>query len=76
MSRQTRMGEASYTEFRILPVSDALTDGRRFRIFAVVDDHTRECLALVADCLTTDTPDALAQTNDKEYETQTRKLSL
>ena len=30
-------------------VSDALTDGRRFRIFAVVDDHTRECLALVAD---------------------------
>lgn len=30
-------------------VSDALTDGRRFRIFAVVDDHTRECLSLVAD---------------------------
>ena len=30
-------------------VSDALTDGRRFRIFAVVDDCTRECLALVAD---------------------------
>ena len=30
-------------------VSDALTDGRRFHIFAVVDDHTRECLALVAD---------------------------
>ena len=25
------------------------TDGRRFRILAVVDDFTRECLALVAD---------------------------
>ena len=30
-------------------VSDAFTDGRRFRILAVVDDFTRECLALVAD---------------------------
>jgi len=30
-------------------VSDAFTDGRRFRIFAVVDDFTRECLSLVAD---------------------------
>mgnify|MGYP003383293697 FL=1 len=30
-------------------VSDALTDGRRFRVLAVVDDHTRECLTLVAD---------------------------
>jgi putative transposase len=30
-------------------VSDQLTDGRRFRILAVVDDCTRECLALVAD---------------------------
>ena len=30
-------------------VSDALSDGRRFRILAVVDDFTRECLALVAD---------------------------
>jgi putative transposase len=29
--------------------SDALSDGRRFRILAVVDDFTRECLALVAD---------------------------
>jgi putative transposase len=28
---------------------DALADGRRFRIFAVVDDFTRECLALIAD---------------------------
>jgi putative transposase len=30
-------------------VSDQLTDGRRFRVLTVVDDHTRECLALVAD---------------------------
>jgi putative transposase len=30
-------------------VSDALADGRRFRILAVVDDFTRECLCLVAD---------------------------
>ena len=30
-------------------VSDALVDGRRFRILVVVDDFTRECLCLVAD---------------------------
>ena len=30
-------------------VSDALSDGRRFRVLCVVDDFTRECLALVAD---------------------------
>jgi putative transposase len=30
-------------------VSDTFTDGRRFRALAVVDDCTRECLALVAD---------------------------
>jgi putative transposase len=30
-------------------LSDAMADGRRFRILAVVDDFTRECLALVAD---------------------------
>ena len=30
-------------------LSDAFADGRRFRIFAVVDDFTRECLVLVAD---------------------------
>lgn len=29
--------------------TDQLTDGRRFRILTVVDDCTRECLALVAD---------------------------
>ncbi len=30
-------------------VSDAFLDGRRFRVLAIVDDFTRECLALVAD---------------------------
>jgi putative transposase len=30
-------------------VHDQLVDGRRFRILSVVDDCTRECLALVAD---------------------------
>jgi putative transposase len=29
--------------------SDAFSDSRRFRILAIVDDFTRECLALVAD---------------------------
>ena len=30
-------------------VSDSFTDGRRFRVLAVVDDFTRECLGLAAD---------------------------
>jgi len=30
-------------------LGDAFSDGRRFRILAVVDDFTRECLCLVAD---------------------------
>jgi putative transposase len=30
-------------------LSDAFFDGRRFRILAIVDDFTRECLALVPD---------------------------
>ncbi|PYE80843.1 integrase-like protein [Pseudoroseicyclus aestuarii] len=30
-------------------MSAALTDGRRFRVLAVVDDYSRECPALVAD---------------------------
>jgi putative transposase len=30
-------------------VSDTFADGRRFRVLAIVDDFTRECLALVAD---------------------------
>src|SRR5258708_3896540 len=34
---------------RIDFASDALSDGRRFRILTIVDDFTRECLALIAD---------------------------
>ena len=30
-------------------VSDAFTDGRRFRVLAIVDDFSRECLVLIAD---------------------------
>lgn len=30
-------------------LSDVFGEARRFRILAVIDDHTRECLALVAD---------------------------
>lgn len=30
-------------------MSDAFTDGRRFRILAIVDGFSRECLALIAD---------------------------
>ena len=30
-------------------ISDAFTDGRRFRVLAVIDDFSRECLALVVD---------------------------
>ena len=30
-------------------VHDVLADGRRFRVFAVVDDFSRECLALLVD---------------------------
>ncbi|WP_333722097.1 IS3 family transposase [Agrobacterium tumefaciens] len=41
----SRPGERWSLDF----VSDAFTDGRRFRILAVVDDFTRECLCLVAD---------------------------
>ncbi|KZL29190.1 hypothetical protein PsWM33_00214 [Pseudovibrio sp. WM33] len=32
-------------------VSDAITDGGRFRVPALVDDYNRECLALVPDPL-------------------------
>ena len=30
-------------------VSDTFTDGHRCRVLAIVDDYTRECLALIAD---------------------------
>ncbi len=51
-------------------VSDAFTDGRRFRGLAVVDDYSRECLALVADTSlsglrVTREPDALIRLRGK-----------
>ena len=41
----TRAGERWSLDF----VSDSFMDGRRFRMLCVVDDHSRECLALVPD---------------------------
>jgi putative transposase len=41
--------EAANQRWSLDFVSDTLTDGRRFRVLCVVDDYTRECLALVAD---------------------------
>lgn len=41
--------EAANQRWSVDFVSDTLTDGRRFRILAVVDDFTRECLCLAAD---------------------------
>ena len=55
--RKRAMGTRRPIETPLLPdqrwsldfVSDQLTDGRRFRILTVIDNCTRECLALVAD---------------------------
>ena len=41
--------EAANQRWSLDFVSDALSNGRRFRVLAVVDDFTRECLGLVAD---------------------------
>jgi putative transposase len=41
--------EAANARWSLDFASDVLADGRRFRILCVVDDLTRECLALVAD---------------------------
>jgi putative transposase len=40
---------AVYVRWSVDFVSDAFTDGRRFRILALVDDFTRENSALIAD---------------------------
>jgi putative transposase len=45
MALSQRMNQRWSLDF----VSDALACGRRFRVLAVVDDFTRECLVLVAD---------------------------
>jgi putative transposase len=55
--RKRAMGRRRRIEMPLAPnqrwsldfVSDSLVCGRRFRILCVVDDFTRECLALVAD---------------------------
>ena len=55
--RKRAMGTRQPIELPVVPnqrwsldfIHDQLTDGRRFRILAVVDDCTRECLALIAD---------------------------
>ena len=55
--RKRAMGTRAPVVLPLLPnqrwsldfVSDQLTDGRRFRILTVVDDCSRECLALIAD---------------------------
>ena len=55
--RKRAMGTRAPIALPILPndrwsldlISDQFLNGRRFRILAVVDDCTRECLALVAD---------------------------
>lgn len=43
------MPQAANQRWSLDFVSDQMTDGRRFRILAVVDDCTRECLGLVPD---------------------------
>ncbi len=45
ISRPDRVNQRWSLDF----VSDTLADGRRFRMLCVVDDFSRECLALVAD---------------------------
>lgn len=46
-------------------VSDTLADGRRFRVLAVVDDHTRNCLVLVAD--TSPSGDRVARESRRDH---------
>ena len=45
MEMPSRPGQRWSLDF----VADTFTDGRKFRMLAVVDDFTRECLGLVAD---------------------------
>ncbi len=51
MRKKLKFGPGLYDPHRVASyfVSDQLTDGRKFRALTVVDDCTRECLALVAD---------------------------
>lgn len=45
------VAERHYQRWSLNFVSDRFTDGRRFRILAIVDDFTRESLALIPDTL-------------------------
>ena len=45
----TPLPQAAEPRWSLDFASDVLGDGRRFRVLVVVDDFTRECLALVAD---------------------------
>jgi putative transposase len=45
----TALPQAANQRWSVAFVSDALSDGRRFRVLCIVDDFTRECLGLVAD---------------------------
>jgi hypothetical protein len=50
-------------------VSDQLASGRRFRILAIFDDCTRECLAAVADISLSGRPCG-ARTRFSDWQTQ------
>lgn len=45
--RSTPAPDRANTQWSLGLSHDAFTNGRRFRVLAVVDDYTRECLALV-----------------------------
>lgn len=45
LRKATRLNQCWALDF----VSDSFMDGRRFRILTVIDEYSRECLALVAD---------------------------
>ena len=45
---KTSMGDAVNARWSTDFMSDTLADGRRFRVFNVLDDFNRECLATEA----------------------------
>ena len=45
-----QLGQGCNQRWSLDFVSDALTCGRRFRIFAVVDDFSRECANYFSSC--------------------------
>ncbi|GHE62448.1 hypothetical protein GCM10019059_22480 [Camelimonas fluminis] len=47
--RPVRLPDRANARWSLDFLSDTISDGRRFRVLAIVDDYTRECLALVAD---------------------------